>query len=98
MRKQAEKSIPNLSGVSEVSKERISTLETEVSSYIDKTDLRIASGINYEIVQLYESIESSVCTDILHDECASSGEYIVATLSRDLTTRYRVGFSEKVEE
>jgi predicted nuclease of restriction endonuclease-like (RecB) superfamily len=95
MRKQADKSIKSLSDFDEVSKERISALLTELSSYIDKTHLRIASGINYEMVQLYWSIGSSVRTEILHDDRASYGEYIVVTLSRELVTRYGTGFSEK---
>jgi len=95
MKKQADKSIKSLSGFDEISKERISALLTELSSYIDKTHLRIASGINYEMVQLYWSIGSSVRTEILHDDRASYGEYIVVTLSRELVTRYGTGFSEK---
>ena len=85
-----------MSGFSEVSQERISALITEVSAYIEKTHLRIASGINYEMVQLYWNIGSSVRTEILHDVRASYGEYIVVTLSRELTSRYGAGFSEKV--
>jgi len=95
MKKQSEISIEGLSALSEVSKERISALVIEVSSYIEKTHIRIASGINNEMVQLYWSIGDSVRTEIFHDERASYGEYIVVTLSRELTTRYGSGFSEK---
>lgn len=87
MSKQAERSTQSLPGVVDAATGRISALVTEVSSYIDTTRIRVSSGINHEMVYLYWSIGNRVRTEILHDERASYGEYIVASLSRELTTR-----------
>jgi len=65
----------------------------DLAQLIDSTRQRVARTVNSELVLMYWKIGARIRQEILGEERAAYGEQIVATLSRQLTASYGVGFS-----
>ena len=65
----------------------------DLRSLIESTRIRVAVGVNAEMVMLYWNIGSRIRRDILGKERAAYGKSIVATVSQQLTQVYGAGFS-----
>jgi len=70
-----------------------SALYADLRSYIEKTRVQVAYGINQEMVLLYWHVGHRIRQDILDEQRAPYGKEIVSTLSRQLSTEYGKGFS-----
>jgi len=64
----------------------------DLKSLIESARVRVAVGVNAEMVMLYWSIGSRIRRDILGKERAAYGKAIVATVSQQLTLGYGAGF------
>ncbi|MBP9009435.1 MAG: DUF1016 family protein [Methanospirillum sp.] len=69
-----------------------STLYADLKSYIEKTRVQIAYGINQEMVLLYWHVGYRIRQDILEEHRASYGKEIVSSLSRQLSAEYGKGY------
>lgn len=67
----------------------------DIRALIEETRSAVAVTVNAGMTLLYWRIGKRICEDILRKERAGYGDEIVATLSRQLTTDYGRGFSEK---
>ncbi|WP_448873231.1 PDDEXK nuclease domain-containing protein [Desulfobulbus propionicus] len=67
----------------------------DIRALIEETRSAVAVTVNTAMTLLYWRIGKRICEDILRKERAGYGDEIVATLSRQLTTDYGGGFSEK---
>lgn len=67
----------------------------DIRALIEETRSAVAVSVNAGMTLLYWRIGKRICEDILRKERAGYGDEIVATLSRQLTTDYGGGFSEK---
>ena len=67
----------------------------DIRALIEETRSAVAVTVNAGMTLLYWRIGKRICDDILRKERAGYGDEIVATLSRQLTTDYGGGFSEK---
>lgn len=67
----------------------------DIRELIEETRSAVAVTVNTGMTLLYWRIGKRICEDILGKERAGYGDEIVATLSRQLTTDYGGGFSEK---
>jgi predicted nuclease of restriction endonuclease-like (RecB) superfamily len=67
----------------------------DIRALIEETRSAVAVTVNAGMTLLYWRIGKRICEDILRKERAGYGDEIVATLSRQLTTDYGGGFSEK---
>jgi hypothetical protein len=70
-----------------------SLLFVDFRSLIESSKVRVASGINREMVLLYWSVGCRIGQDILAGERAEYGMEIVAALSRQLSGDYGRGFN-----
>ena len=85
---------PKLPDPSENAADEISSaLVADVRALVNAAHHRAARAINAELVLLYWGIGNRIRRDILGEERAGYGEQIVSTLSRQLTSDYRAGFS-----
>ena len=64
----------------------------ELQSLIESARVRVAVGVNAEMVLLYWDIGDRIRKEILKDERAAYGKAIVATVSQQLTLVYGAGF------
>ena len=71
------------------------TLLKDLREMIDQTRKSIASTVNAELTLLYWHVGTRIRKELLQNERAEYGQSIVATVSRQLTTDYGKGFSEK---
>jgi predicted nuclease of restriction endonuclease-like (RecB) superfamily len=67
----------------------------DIRSLIEETRSAVAVTVNTAMTLLYWRIGKRICEDILGNQRAGYGDEILATLSRQLTTDYGRGFSEK---
>ena len=67
----------------------------ELRSMIDQTKQSVAISVSAQIAMLYWHIGNRVRKEILSDQRAEYGQGIVATVSRQLTSIYGKGFSDK---
>ena len=65
----------------------------DLRSLIDATRVRVAVGINKEMVLLYWDIGERIRKEILKDERAAYGKQVVNTVSDQLTMQYGRGFT-----
>ncbi len=65
----------------------------DLQSLIDATRVRVAVGINTEMVLLYWDIGERIRKEILKDERAAYGKQVVNTLSDQLVIQYGTGFT-----
>lgn len=70
-------------------------LLSDVRLLIESAKSHLAQTANAVLVALYWNIGKRIKTEILGNERAQYGKEIVSTLSRQLTTEYGSGFSEK---
>jgi predicted nuclease of restriction endonuclease-like (RecB) superfamily len=64
----------------------------DLRSLIESARVRVAVGVNAEMVRLYWNIGTRIRRDILGKERAAYGKTIVATVSHQLTQIYGAGF------
>ncbi|MEA3324659.1 MAG: PDDEXK nuclease domain-containing protein [Euryarchaeota archaeon] len=67
----------------------------DIRGLIESAKSRFAQTANAALVTLYWNIGNRIKTDILGNERAQYGKEIVSALSRQLTTEYGAGFSDK---
>ena len=65
----------------------------DLQSLIDATRVRVAVGINTEMVLLYWDIGERIRTEILGNERAAYGKQVINTVSDQLTMQYGRGFT-----
>ena len=65
----------------------------DIQTLIESARVRVAVGVNSEMVLLYWDIGERIRTDILGDERAAYGKQIINTVSDQLTLQYGTGFS-----
>jgi predicted nuclease of restriction endonuclease-like (RecB) superfamily len=65
----------------------------DLRTLIEAARIRVAVGINSEMVLLYWNIGSRIRMDILGKERAAYGKNIITTVSQQLTQEYGTGFS-----
>nr|WP_319376294.1 PDDEXK nuclease domain-containing protein [uncultured Methanoregula sp.] len=65
----------------------------DLQSLIDSARIRVAVGVNAEMVLLYWDIGERIRKEILKDERAAYGKQVVKGLSDQLTMRYGAGFT-----
>jgi hypothetical protein len=65
----------------------------DLQSLIDATRIRVAVGINTEMVLLYWDIGERIRSEILGNERAAYGKQVVNTVSDQLTMQYGTGFT-----
>jgi len=70
-----------------------SVLLGDIRSLIESARVRVAVGVNAEMVMLYWDIGDRIRKEILGDKRAVYGKQVVNTLSDDLVTRYGPGFA-----
>lgn len=66
----------------------------DLQSLIESARIRVAVGVNAEMVMLYWNIGTRIRKDILGKERAAYGKTIVATVSQQLTQFYGAGFGQ----
>jgi predicted nuclease of restriction endonuclease-like (RecB) superfamily len=66
----------------------------ELQYLIESARIRVAVGVNAEMVMLYWNIGTRIRADILGKERAAYGKMIVATVSQQLTQVYGAGFGQ----
>ncbi len=69
-------------------------LYNEVSRLIEDSRRRISLTVNQEMTFCYWKIGKVISSEILKNQRAGYGEQIVATLSRQLTSRFGAGFTK----
>ncbi|MFH1096780.1 MAG: PDDEXK nuclease domain-containing protein [Candidatus Desantisbacteria bacterium] len=67
----------------------------EIKSLINEARNRVAIAVNAELSMLYWHIGRRINTEILHDKRAEYGKQIIANLSKQLTSEFGNGWSEK---
>ncbi len=67
----------------------------ELRSIIDQTRESVATIVNSKLAMLYWHVGNRVRKEILNDQRAEYGQEIVAAVSRQLTSTYGKGFSDK---
>lgn len=67
----------------------------DVQSMIEQTRTGVAQAVNTGMTSLYWRIGKRIQSEILQGQRADYGKGIVATLSRQLVSRFGTGFSEK---
>ena len=65
----------------------------DLRSLIESTRIRVAVGVNAEMVMLYWDIGERIRIEILSDERAAYGKQVVNNLSDHLVTQYGPGFA-----
>ena len=70
-------------------------LLADVRSMIEQTRAGVAQAVNAGMTSLYWRIGKRIQSEILQGQRADYGKEIVATLSRQLVSRFGTGFSEK---
>ena len=70
-------------------------LLADVQSMIEQTRAGVAQAVNAGMTSLYWRIGKRIQSEILQGQRADYGKEIVATLSRQLVSRFGTGFSEK---
>jgi hypothetical protein len=65
----------------------------DLRSLIESARIRVAVGVNAEMVMLYWDIGERIRTEILLDERAEYGKQVVTVLSEQLTRQYGRGFA-----
>jgi predicted nuclease of restriction endonuclease-like (RecB) superfamily len=65
----------------------------DLQTLIDSARIRVAVGVNAEMVLLYWDIGERIRKEILKDERAAYGKQVVKGLSDQLTMRYGAGFT-----
>ena len=70
-------------------------LLVDVQSMIEQTRAGVAQAVNAGMTSLYWRIGKRIQSEILQGQRADYGKEIVATLSRQLVSRFGTGFSEK---
>ena len=70
-------------------------LLADVQSMIEQTRTGVAQTVNTGMTSLYWRIGKRIQSEILQGQRADYGKGIVATLSRQLVSRFGTGFSEK---
>ena len=70
-------------------------LLADVQSMIEQTRAGVAQAINAGMTSLYWRIGKRIQNEILQGQRADYGKEIVATLSRQLASKFGTGFSEK---
>ena len=84
-----------------MSDERLDIIDTpdglfaDVQSMIEQTRAGVAQTVNTGMTSLYWRIGKRIQSEILQGQRADYGKEIVATLSRQLVSRFGTGFSEK---
>ncbi|MBM7872032.1 putative nuclease of restriction endonuclease-like (RecB) superfamily [Clostridium pascui] len=81
--------------MSDVLKNNIDFIYKEISTVINNSKNKVALAINSEMVILYWSIGKIIKTQILNDERAEYGKSIIKSLSKELTTNYGKGYSQR---
>jgi predicted nuclease of restriction endonuclease-like (RecB) superfamily len=67
-------------------------LVSDLRAFIDSARIRVAAGVNAEMVMLYWNIGNRIRQDLLGEERAAYGKSIVATVAQQLTQAYGAGF------
>ncbi len=67
----------------------------EIKNLISESRNRVAVAVNVEMSMLYWHIGRRINTEILHDKRAEYGKQIIANLSKQLTSEFGNGWSEK---
>ena len=70
-------------------------LLADVQSMIEQTRAGVAQAVNAGMTSLYWRVGKRIQSEILKGQRADYGKEIVATLSRQLVSRFGTGFSEK---
>ena len=70
-------------------------LLSDVRDLIQSARQTVARGVNAALVMLYWKIGERIRLDVLNEKRAEYGNEIVATLSRQLSEEFGVGFAEK---
>jgi len=65
----------------------------DLQSLIESARVRVAVGVNAEMVMLYWDIGERIQTEILNDERAEYGKQVIAGLADQLTLHYGRGFT-----
>ena len=65
----------------------------DLQSLIESTRIRVAVGVNAEMVLLYWDIGERIRTEILSDERAAYGKQVIDILSEQLSAQYGRGFA-----
>ena len=65
----------------------------DLQSLIETARIRVAVGVNAEMVMLYWDIGWRIRKEILGDERAAYGKLVIDTLSEHLVTHYGPGFA-----
>lgn len=81
--------------MSDVLKNNIDFIYKEISTVINNSKNKVALAINSEMIILYWSIGKIIKTQILNDERAEYGKSIIKSLSKELTTNYGKGYSQR---
>lgn len=70
-------------------------LFSDISSLIEHSKSQVATVVNTTLVSLYWKIGARIKTDVLHDQRASYGKQVVASLARQLTEQFGKGWDVK---
>lgn len=81
--------------MSDILKNNIDFIYKEISTVINNSKNKVALAINSEMIILYWSIGKIIKTQILNDERAEYGKSIIKSLSKELTTNYGKGYSQR---
>ena len=68
----------------------------DIRSLIESARVRVAVGVNAELVMLHWHIRHRLCEDIKKSGRSVYGERIIELVARDLTNAYRRGFLRRV--
>jgi len=74
--------------------ESTAALLGDIRSLVESTRIRVAVGVNAEMVLLYWDIGERIRKEILGDERAAYGRQVVSMVSDQLSTRYGRGFTK----
>lgn len=81
--------------MSDILKNNINSIYKEISTVINNSRNKVASAINSEMIILYWSIGKIIKTEVLNNERAEYGKSIIKSLSKELTTNYGKGYSQR---
>lgn len=75
---------------------RVKKLAGDVRQMIESTRVRVAQGVNAELVIMNWRIDIRIPRDVLAEARAEYGEQIVSTLSRQLTAEMEPGSAARI--
>lgn len=75
--------------------ENIKSLYIEIAKTIDNSKRNVVTAVNSEMVILYWNIGKIIKNDILQSEKAEYGKSIISSLSKELSSEYGKGYSQR---